>query len=125
MTTLTPVQALTAARELLSNKAKWTTRLYAKGMHKESIDPCSEEAVCFCSIGALMRVNNFSKDTYERGMGKLLGEDALHDAVVKMLKEEAPDPEDEINGVVGFNDHYGHAKVLKMFDLAIELAKKD
>jgi len=122
MTELTHVQALTAARELLSNKAKWTTRLYAKGKHKESVDPISEEATCFCSLGALMRVNGHSKDIYDRLDGGLAGEDALHEAATRMIRKYARN--EGVNGTVGFNDQYGHAKVLEMFDLAIELAKE-
>lgn len=41
------------AYELLSSKEKWTKKVYATTENGTSCDPRSDEAICFCVLGAI------------------------------------------------------------------------
>lgn len=43
------------AWELLSDKSKWTKRAFARGGNGEVVDARSEEATCWCTLGAIQR----------------------------------------------------------------------
>jgi len=124
---LSPLQALTAARELLSDPTKWTKRYYAQDKTLHAVDILSEDASCFCSVGALCKVNGVSTEAYNRMSGSLLpGRDILTEAANK-LADGMDDLEraSEIAGPVDVNDLLGHKHVLQMFDIAIEMAQSN
>ena len=50
--------ALIKAFDLISTPGKWTKGTYARDISGEEVYPDSESAVCFCSLGALMKVTN-------------------------------------------------------------------
>ena len=98
---MTPLETLKAARDLISDPARWTKNLFARDKSGKYVNPQSKEAVCFCSLGAI-----------ERFAGrKMLGEFEKHlDDVCKRLFG---------TNVISFNDTHVHAEVLALFDAAI------
>lgn len=55
MTQLLPT--LTAVRELLSERSKWTQGCLARNIADNSVDPLDPKAVCWCLVGAVHKVN--------------------------------------------------------------------
>ncbi len=56
-----PSEVLLAARELVAGG--WSRRLYARGPTGREVDELSDDAVCFCAVGALLRAT--SSDAYD------------------------------------------------------------
>lgn len=71
------------------------------------------EATCFCSIGALQRVNG-EGDHNVRGVGYL-------DIALSQLTLPGP----RYMHITSANDNFPHETVMKIWDRAIELAEKD
>ena len=98
---MTPLETLKAARQLISDPAKWTQNLFARDKDGKSIDPQNKDAVCFCSFGAIERFTGC----------KTLSEVEGHlDNVCEKLFH---------TNVISFNDTHTHAEVLALFDAAI------
>ena len=97
---MTPLETLRAARQLISDPAKWTQGVAARNRLGSSVDPLAEDAVCFCSIGAIRNVVAEDNHAFERAS------DAL--------RSHSP-----IGVIAGFNDTHTHAEVLGLFDAAI------
>ena len=101
---MTPLEQLVAARELLSNKARWTQGWFAhdEGMHQ--VIPLAADAVCWCAYGALMKVDN-------TGRGDLFLDRAA----------------EELSGfnVAYVNDRLGYEATMQMFARAVELAEAE
>ena len=55
--TQSAAQVLRAARELLSDPARWTKGAWAEDGAGMEVSPVSPNAVCWCVEGALMRVS--------------------------------------------------------------------
>jgi hypothetical protein len=51
-----PSEILRAARELLSEPHRWTTRFLARNGAGQRVEPTSPAAVCWCLNGALSKV---------------------------------------------------------------------
>lgn len=97
---MTPLEVLIAARELISAPERWTTGWYARDANHETTHSHSPDAVRWCAAGALIRSG-----------GNAAVFDLVNAVVItKMLGGH----------MAAVNDHFGHAAVLRMFDLAIE-----
>ena len=96
-------EILIAAKALIDEPGKWTQGTYARNSDMEEVDSYSEDAVCFCSIGAIYRITPHIVS--REGIGYL---------------RSAMGP-----SVVVFNDTHPHAEVMQMWDRAIELAKAE
>jgi len=107
---MTPLEVVTAARELLSDPARWTKGANARNEKGDGGGSGMEGAVCWCAVGALRHVSNDPNL-------EAVWEDAYY-----MLAEQTPRGE----GVMAFNDGVltTHADVLAMFDRAIEWASQ-
>lgn len=108
MWTLTPKQALTKARDLISNPDRWTTGHYARDDKGNGCDTLDERATCFCAVGALAHVNrqDLGFDTDMPGL------EVLQQAADDLFEASPP----------AVNDHRGHDAILRVFDHAIEQA---
>ena len=97
---MTPLETLKAARDLISDPARWTQGCAARNVNGEPVDLMDNTAVCWCALGAI------SITDLMRGIG-------ISDAS-KALRRVTP------FGLVGqFNDTHTHAEVLALFDAAI------
>lgn len=102
---MTDLERLTAARDLLSNKARWTQGFFAHDEDGEQVACHAREAVCWCAYGAIIKVSpspmSFSPagGLLERAAADLFGISAVE-----------------------VNDRHPWEDVLAMFDRAIEFA---
>lgn len=99
---MTALEILTQARELLSNKARWTQGVYARNEEGKEVMSVDKDALCWCAIGAIKKA---SKLTW-------IGNEATN-----YLFRVRTDP-------VKVNDVLGYEATMEMFDDAIELAKE-
>ena len=98
---MTTLDVLKAARELISDPARWTQGFFARdgaGMPAYASDP---RATRWCLEGALIKF--------------CLG-DASYAAALMVLRREQPVP--QLPAYV-YNDDHTHAEVLALFDAAI------
>ena len=107
------VEVLTKARELISDPAKWTQGASAKNRDGKVVGLMSDDAECFCLIGAIDRIT-------------LDGEDADNDTAWAGA-EAYRLTRDAIGGgaISEWNDEpkRTHADVISALDAAIEKAK--
>lgn len=96
---MTPLETLKAARDLISDPARWTQVVFARDSIGMDVEPTSYRAVCFCSIGAIRKFERKMSDAEKTLLGVC---SKIHDTYV----EE-------------FNDTHTHAEVLALFDAAI------
>ena len=89
---------LKEARELISDKSKWTTHQFARKADDKPCDVVDGEK--FCAIGALMYVH-----------GGDLSSDYRADAII-LLKAA-------FGSIVNINDIEGHESVMRLYDRAI------
>ena len=94
---MTPLETLKAARDLISDPARWTQGWFAKNARGENVNSFSENAVCFCVLGALDRTHNSTP--------------AVKDILNRHLPLE--------HNISSFNDTHTHPEVLALFDAAI------
>lgn len=103
-------EELTKMRELLAERAYWTSGDFAKDEAGTSVRPTSSKAVCWCLLGASQKV----AVDFERGcdtdqyLASLLGEVPDENGVI---------PCDEVSD---FNGRSTHAQVLALLDQAIK-----
>ncbi len=100
---MTTLEALKAARELISDPAKWTQGVLARDGEGAAVSPRSAEAVCWCAAGSLHKV--LPARTKPESF----------DAIYSSLEAISPNP-------VFYNDTHTHAEVMAMVDRAIEIA---
>jgi hypothetical protein len=102
---MTPLETLKAARQLITDPAKWTQGWFALNANGDRTFGASQQAVCWCALGAIDKFDppNFfdlpnaqAKDKFERFC---------------LSKNE--------QGVSHYNDTHTHAEVLALFDAAI------
>lgn len=107
------LKVLVSARKLLSDPAHWTRGDLAHDAAGDSIDPRSEDAVCWCVMGA---VQKFSLGAGYQG-------DAL--SLVYSVVGGISEFYDELNAVPEFNDSPAttHTDILRVLDAAIERAQ--
>ena len=101
---MTTLEILRAARELISDPAKWTQGAYARD--EKGFQLCTgydTGATCWCAIGALEHIY--------ASMSEL---EAIRYLTLAVSEWPAK-----------VNDHKGHAAVLDMYDRAIALAEKE
>jgi hypothetical protein len=118
----TALETLRHARFLLSSPENWTQGAYARNANHRSIGAHqTEEIRCMCSAGALRvahnALQNQNSDAYVKAAGYLVK------AIVK-LNELEKWPKYPVH-IPDFNDTTNHPMVIKMFDLAIEMAAAD
>lgn len=100
---MTPLETLKAARQLISDPAKWTQTYYARDASGYPVPPTSLEAVCFCALGSIEHAANKNLLTLTETI-------AIIENVA--LSEHAM-------AVFELNDTHTHAEVLALFDAAI------
>ena len=110
---LTPLQSLTAARALIADPKHWTKNTYAKDVEGRSVPATDPEAFCFCSVGALYKVNDV-----EHMCQGLPGRSFLFKAAFEVSTKYFRDTQ----GPITLNDKVEHAIVMEMYDRAITLA---
>jgi hypothetical protein len=98
---MTPLETLRAARQLITDPAKWTQGDYARDADGIDVAPEDEDAVCFCSYGAIASICGLNED--------LPPFRHLHNVCGRMFKMS----------VIDLNDTHSHAEVLALFDAAI------
>lgn len=108
----TDLEILTEAKNLICDKKNWTTGELARDVRGAPVFYASEEAVCFCSYGALYHV------AATRG---LIRNDLYR--ATQLLVNSAHKIQ-RLEGIVFVNDHLGHEKVMDMYNMAIEEAKQ-
>jgi hypothetical protein len=116
MTTLTTLEILTQARELLSDPTKWTqhamardangddkpiSHLYSEHPYWEGISGYDPVACSWCAFGAIEKVSNMNSGTVKY---------ILSQTAKKLYSMRMPK----------VNDSLGHTEVLKVYDHAIE-----
>ena len=97
---------LIGARELISDKTNWVRKVYALDNLGREVTPTNENACKWCSYGAIYKI---------AGGVDYPARHKLRQAS-SILYGDTP---------VGVNDYQSHADVIKMFDKAIELARKE
>jgi hypothetical protein len=99
---MTDLEIMRAARALITPPGSWTQREAARDIDGQSTFPLYDDAICFCSLGAI-----------DRAMGpeRFYVQNALADHILRKYKQ----------GVVAWNDHptRTHAEVLAEFDEVI------
>jgi hypothetical protein len=98
---MTPLETLKAARQLITDPAKWTQEAFARNKLGQIVEPDFGDATCFCALGA---IQHFTKYT---GMSPA---DVLLDNLSLSKFGMCIDV---------FNDTHTHAEVLALFDAAI------
>lgn len=97
---MTPLETLKAARDLISDPARWTQKTQARDRHGRNVDFLNDDAVCWCTLGAIAKADF-----------DLWGKQSDADKVLRRLVPR---------GLVGqFNDTHTHAEVIALFDAAI------
>jgi hypothetical protein len=100
---MTPVEILKAARELIAKPERWTRGSAARNSSGEHVHARSDDATCWCAIGALVMVSADNPVPAER-----------------LLRSVLPDGP---GFITSFNDSHDHAEVVALFDRAIASAQ--
>jgi hypothetical protein len=103
-------EVLVAARELIVEPDRWTKRTLAANEEGVGVDPTSEEAVCWCTVGAIQKAAASANNPDE----------LEHLAVRAMFNTYIP-----YYPLGDWNDGSTHELVLSVFDKAIELSNSD
>lgn len=99
---MTELEILKAARDLISDPARWCREAAAKDARGDPTGPYPGGDACqWCAIGAVAHVADYHE----------------HDGVVVRLREAGR--EIGFDGAISTNDIGGHESVLRMYDLAI------
>lgn len=91
----TTKEILVAARAIIANEENWTQGAYAEDKDGSSIGVNCSNAVCFCSIGAILKITISPFDA------------------MKVLRNHMGD------SIIAFNDGHTHKEVLAAWDEAI------
>jgi hypothetical protein len=97
---MTPLETLKAARQLISDPAKWTQGEFARDADGNEVKAWSEDATCFCAYGAIQHVTEREDSEADFVLWK---------ACMSKFQTE----------VIVLNDTHTHAEVLALFDAAI------
>ena len=98
---MTPLETLKAARDLISDPARWTQGVQARDEHGDQVPHNDPIAHCFCIMGAV---------------GRVAVQDTKMDALRVLSKVTRRDFD---TSIPDFNDTHTHAEVLALFDAAI------
>lgn len=102
---------LKQAKTLISKPENWTTGFCARNSDGNGIPYTSDEAVCFCSLGAAGRIASM----YNHAFGFDEAYSQMRDYLMVAVPYDVPD----------FNDTHSHIEVMELWDKAIALAEKD
>lgn len=102
---MTPVEILKAARELISDRARWTQRVSARYENGLSCWLYDQAAVCWCASAAICIVADKCVSTVNRQKAE-----SAFRCVID-------------TGIATFNDSHTHREVLDAFDSAIIIAE--
>lgn len=106
---------LIGAKKLIEDPTKWTRGWFAKDFNGEHISAIDENAVCFCSLGALERYDGqpLPINKYHPLTGEPYNSRFAQDYLVEVMGCAVED----------FNDDHTHAEVMKKWDEAIVLSR--
>jgi hypothetical protein len=101
---------LTEARSVLSEEARWTTDYFARDANGCPVGSSSDDAVCFCVLGAISRA------AYNRDFSTVEKNEAVN------FMTDVVQDDFGFHEVADFNDNERtkHEDVLKLFDKALE-----
>jgi hypothetical protein len=106
------IEILTGVRDLLSDPERWTQGASARNAKGEPVDVHSEEATCFCAVGALYRIAFPDGDCA----------DPVQDEVYWKARWRAKEFLPEGKTLISVNDLDGREAVLDLLDKAIGAA---
>lgn len=108
------VELLTKAKKLIDKPEKWTKKAGSRDAGGVSVDVSSNQSVCFCSLGALIKAQPFEPVLF--GAAK----DLLDSSCPKFFLGDTP------GWILAYNDaaETTHEDVMKVFDKAIAKAEK-
>jgi hypothetical protein len=105
-TTLTPLETLRAARQLITPPERWTTRTLARDAEGNSVRDTDPDATCWCAVGAIRHVLGLDDN--------LPIPDAVWDPIDRVVRARRK------SSIATINDYQGgHPAVLDVFDTAI------
>ena len=94
-------EILIKAKEVIVDPANWTQGQYARNSNMDITSATDENATCFCSIGALLRIGGFNCD-------------------LRMQLSQYAD-----GNIAEYNDTHTHEQVMEVWDKAIAKAIVD
>lgn len=103
-------EILIKARALIEKPENWTQGHLARDNTGFPVDEMSEDAVCFCSLGATTKAAGSHSPA-------MCSADAYLDLAATEIMQSA------MGSVESLNDNTDHPTVLRMFDLAIAKAQ--
>lgn len=103
------IEILTEVRELLSEPGRWTQFAAARNASGDPVAPVSEEAVCYCAVGALHKVGLPDSASPLRNNSYWEARQLLNDCL-------------DGRSIISVNDVDGLQAVLEGLDKAIEAA---
>ena len=98
---MTPLETLKAARDLISDPARWTQGALARDANGNEIDSTDNGAICWCSFGAIQ--------VYTQKKWLTDVDHYLQKVCCELFDTSAE----------RYNDTHTHAEVLALFDAAI------
>ena len=105
------VDFIKAARALITKPENWTTGVFARNDVLDEVDPTDETATCFCTLGALAKVADDNDDHLNQS---------------RIIQKMYAYTDTHGKSIASFNDAFGHAEVLRMFDaVTTELENAD
>lgn len=119
------LKLLIGARKLITPMEKWTQSVAARDKAGLNVDAADRRAVCWCSIGAVLRTANVN--TIGRSPAAIRAVRAIDRAAQTMGYSWAwglNDATNTSNAVSQRTSEQVHDAVLMMFDLAIETEKE-
>jgi hypothetical protein len=110
---MTTLAILTAARELLSDEARWTRTYMATNANGTPVAPRKRSAARWCCLGAITKYSSKRRLFEADYTPILIAENVLRGVIGYPITQFNDDPATT------------HADVLKAFDRAIEKARAD
>lgn len=104
---MTTLETLKAARELISDPDRWTTKASARDAEGRHVHACDPDAVSWCALGAIVRSVGTRDDLHDN--------DYASNAAIRLSNALTRDD----SRVATVNDEQGHAAILALFDKAI------
>jgi hypothetical protein len=107
----TPLEVLRGARDILARPEAWTQSAFARDCAHIAVSVRSDEASCFCLLGAMIRAS---------GRAELELEDAEYPLEIQRAIELFRAANDVL-AIAAWNDNHGrkHSHVLEAIDKAI------
>lgn len=121
---MTAKEILVASRELLAKAECWTKGCAARGIGNTPQKVMSDEATCFCMMGAMRRVLGYALPSYQYPAMESARK-ILHSVLPAMPRDLNFQPVDSVvSHIAYYNDHPAttHQDILDRFDEAIARA---